>query len=95
MEVYDSICRELVLGTGFALVFVEYSLAPEKKFPTQQDECFAVAQYITKNGAKLDLKTDKIAVAGDSAGGTHSSSPSAYVDMKLTNRQASLPPQSP
>lgn len=68
-KAYDSICRELVLGTGFALVFVQYSLAPEKKFPVQNEQCFAVAQYISKNGAKFGLKTDKIAVVGDSAGG--------------------------
>lgn len=67
---YDSICRELVLGTDFALVFVQYSLAPEKKFPTQQEECLAVAQFITKNGSKHGLITDKIAIVGDSAGGS-------------------------
>jgi acetyl esterase len=79
-ETHDSICRELVLGTGFAVVFPEYSLAPEKKFPVQNEQNFAVAQYIVKNGAKHGLKTDKIAVAGDSAGGTfHSPGKPVYL----------------
>ncbi|KAH6405765.1 hypothetical protein HBI60_032030 [Parastagonospora nodorum] len=66
---YDSICRDLALQTGYAIVFVEYALAPEARWPTQQEQCYAVLKWITQNGAKKGLSQDKFAVVGDSAGG--------------------------
>ncbi len=66
---YDSICRELALRTGCAIVFPEYTLAPEKKFPVQNEECFAVVKYIALHGKRRSLRTDRFAIAGDSAGG--------------------------
>lgn len=66
---YDSLSREIALRSGCAVVFPEYSLAPEKKFPVQNEECFTVVEYIAKNGKDHDLRTDKFAFGGDSAGG--------------------------
>jgi acetyl esterase/lipase len=65
---YDSICRDLALQTGYAVVFVEYTLAPEARYPTQQEQCYAVLRWVRENGAKKGLSQDKIAVVGDSAG---------------------------
>ena len=62
--------RQLCLLSGAAIVFVEYSLAPEKKFPVQNEECFAAVKYFVEHGKEHDLKTDKVAIVGDSAGGT-------------------------
>lgn len=67
---YDSICRDLALQTGYAIIFVEYTLAPEARWPTQQEQCYAVLKWIAQNGAKKGLSQDKIALVGDSAGGT-------------------------
>jgi acetyl esterase/lipase len=61
---YDSLCRDLALQTSCAVVLPLYSLAPETKFPTQQEECFAVLKQIAKDGKRRRLR-----VAGDSAGG--------------------------
>lgn len=69
MEAYDGLATELVLSTGYALVFPEYRLSPEAKWPEQQDQCFAVLEWLTKHGACHNLVTDKFAMIGDSAGG--------------------------
>ncbi|RFU33945.1 hypothetical protein B7463_g2361, partial [Scytalidium lignicola] len=66
---YDSISRELALRSGCAVVFPEYTLAPEKKFPVQNEQCFTALKYVAKHGKSLGLKTEKFAIAGDSAGG--------------------------
>ena len=55
------------------MVFPEYTLAPEAVYPAQQEECYAVLQWITKNGKKKGLKQDGVALVGDSAGGKDSS----------------------
>ena len=73
VKAYDSICRDLALQTRQAVVFVEYTLAPEAKWPTQQEQCYAVLKWIRQNGAKKGLDGERIAVVGDSAGGTSGS----------------------
>ena len=69
MEMYDGLATDLVLRTGYALVFPVYKLAPEAKWPEQQDQCFAVLEWLTQNGACHNLVTDRFALMGDSAGG--------------------------
>jgi len=60
---------DIVLQTGFAAVFPEYTLAPEVVFPTQHEQVFAVLDWMTKHGGTKGLREDWFAVAGDSAGG--------------------------
>ena len=50
-------------------MFVDYSLAPEAKYPTQIEEAYSATKWIAENGKSLNLDTSKIAVAGDSVGG--------------------------
>jgi acetyl esterase len=68
-EDFDRAVREIAVGSGAAVVFVEYSRAPEAKFPIAVEECYAAAKYIAENGAALNLDAARLAVAGDSAGG--------------------------
>ncbi|KAK8038922.1 AB hydrolase superfamily protein [Apiospora rasikravindrae] len=66
---YDSIATDLVLRTGYAVVFPEYALSPEVKWPTQQEQCFKVLEWMVQCGSSHDLIPDKFALVGDSAGG--------------------------
>ncbi|RUS29912.1 lipase [Jimgerdemannia flammicorona] len=66
---YDRIIREIVHGTQAAVVFVEYSLAPEAQYPVAVEESYAAAKWIAGNGHKLELDEKRLAIAGDSAGG--------------------------
>lgn len=61
--------RDLVVYSGAAAVFVEYSRSPEAKYPTALNECYAVTQWIAEHGAEVDIDGKRIAVVGNSAGG--------------------------
>jgi acetyl esterase/lipase len=72
LETHDSLCRQLALRSGAAVVALDYRLAPEHRFPTAVDDCWAALQALARPaaGARLGLDTARLAVGGDSAGGT-------------------------
>ena len=66
---HDRLVREIAVGTGAAVVFPDYDLAPEHQYPTQIEQVWAVADWIAMNGPENGLDAGRIAVAGDSVGG--------------------------
>lgn len=66
---HDLLTRRLAVGANAAVAFIEYSLAPEAKYPVQIEQCYATAQWIKGQGAAGGFDAGRIAVAGDSAGG--------------------------
>jgi acetyl esterase/lipase len=68
-DTHDRLVRELAVGTGAAIVFVEYDRSPEAHYPVAIEQGYATAQWIVREGAANQLDPDRIAVAGDSVGG--------------------------
>jgi acetyl esterase len=66
---HDRLIRELAVGAHAAVVFPDYSLSPEAKYPTAVEECYAVASWVASHGAEHGLDPGRLAVAGDGAGG--------------------------
>src|SRR3954453_13883442 len=66
---HDRLIRELAAGTGAAVVFPNYSLSPEARYPTAIEESYAVLEWVAEHGAEQDLDGARVAVAGDSGGG--------------------------
>lgn len=66
---HDRLIRELAVGSEAAIVFPEYSLSPEAKYPTAIEEIYAVLQWIVDSGKEYGLDSEHLAVAGDSVGG--------------------------
>jgi acetyl esterase len=66
---HDRLVRELAVGTGAAVVFVEYDRSPEAHYPVAIEQGYATAQWIVREGAADQLDADRMAVAGDSVGG--------------------------
>jgi acetyl esterase len=66
---HDRLVRELAVGTGAAVVFVEYDRSPEARYPVAIEQAYATAQWIVRQGAANQLDPNRIAVAGDSVGG--------------------------
>ncbi|MFF4035110.1 alpha/beta hydrolase [Streptomyces sviceus] len=66
---HDRLVRELAVGADAAVVFPEYDLSPEHRYPVAIEQNFAVARWIVAQGASKGLDASRIAVAGDSVGG--------------------------
>jgi acetyl esterase len=66
---HDRLVRELAVGAGAAVVFPEYDLSPEARYPVAIEQNYAVARWIVEQGAGKGLDATRIAVAGDSVGG--------------------------
>lgn len=66
---HDRLVRELAAGANAAIVFPEYDLSPEVRYPVAIEQNFTVAQWVVAQGATHGLDTTRIAVAGDSVGG--------------------------
>jgi acetyl esterase len=70
LETHDSLCRQLALKSGAAVVALDYRLAPEHRFPTAVDDAWAAMRWLAREAASLGLDGSRLAVGGDSAGGT-------------------------
>ena len=66
---HDRLVRELAVGVGAAVVFVEYDRSPEAHYPVAIEQGYAAAQWIMREGAANGLDPERLAVAGDSVGG--------------------------
>ncbi|MFF9161985.1 alpha/beta hydrolase [Streptomyces longwoodensis] len=69
---HDRLVRELAVGANAAVVFPEYDLSPEARYPVAIEQNYAVAQWIVREGAAQGLDATRLAVAGDSVGGNMS-----------------------
>ena len=66
---HDLLTRRLAVGTKAVVAFVEYSRAPEAKYPTAIEQIYAVLEWVAAHGAEHQLDPGRIGVAGDSVGG--------------------------
>jgi acetyl esterase len=68
-DTHDRLVRELSVGAGAAVAFVEYDRSPEAHYPVAIEQGYATAQWIVSEGAANKLDPERLAVAGDSVGG--------------------------
>jgi acetyl esterase len=61
--------RDLVVYSGLACVFVEYSRSPEAKYPVALNECYAGSKWVAEHGAEINVDGNRMAVVGNSVGG--------------------------
>ncbi len=67
---HDILCRELARRAGCAVLSVDYRLAPEHRFPAAVEDACDVLFWLRAHGAERQLDTQRVALGGDSAGGT-------------------------
>lgn len=70
LETHDSLCRQFALRSGGAVIALDYRLAPEHRFPTAVDDAWSAMRWLAEQGDRLGLDRNRLAVGGDSAGGT-------------------------
>jgi acetyl esterase len=61
--------RDLVVYSGLACVFVEYTRSPEAKYPVALNECYAGTKWVAEHGAEINVDGKRLAIAGNSVGG--------------------------
>ncbi|MBS0610382.1 MAG: alpha/beta hydrolase fold domain-containing protein, partial [Proteobacteria bacterium] len=67
---HDVLCRELARLAGCMVVSLDYRLAPEHPFPTASHDAWDALAWLAANAGALGADPARLAVGGDSAGGT-------------------------
>ena len=67
---HDILCRELARLGGCMVVSLDYRLAPEHRFPTASNDAWDALAWLAGNAQTLGADPARLAVGGDSAGGT-------------------------
>jgi acetyl esterase/lipase len=69
-ENHKRFVRDLVVGSGAVGVFPEYTPIPDAVYPTQIEECYATAKWVAEHGNEIGVDGSRMAVAGNSVGGS-------------------------
>ena len=70
LQTHDSLCRQIALRSGVAVVSLAYRLAPEHRFPRAVLDAWSAMHWLSRHGEVLGLDGSRLAVGGDSAGAT-------------------------
>ncbi len=86
LDSHDGLCCHLANQARCCVVSIDYKLAPENPFPAAVDDCVTAYTAIVAGAATLKIDPFRIAVGGDSAGGT------LAAVLALMGRDGTVPP---
>lgn len=87
IECFDWLSRRYAQGAGAVVITIEYSLAPEHRFPTQAEQAYEALLWARKHAGEFCADASRDAVTGDSAGGNLST----VVSMMCRDRGERVP----
>lgn len=67
---FEPLARNLAEHSRATVISVDYRLAPEAAPPAQFDDAYAATEWVLTHAEELRVDSGRIAIAGDSAGGT-------------------------
>ena len=86
INTYNRICVDMCAETGCRVISVDYRLAPERRFPTAIEDCYAVLRELMREKSRGAFHGEIILI-GDSAGGNIA----AAVSLMARDRGEFLP----
>ena len=66
---HERLVRDLVVGSGAAAVFVNYTPSPEAHYPVAINQAYAATRWVAEHGKEIHVDGKRLAVAGNSVGG--------------------------
>ncbi|GAB5457938.1 MAG: hypothetical protein Hens3KO_09680 [Henriciella sp.] len=87
LDTHDVVCRRLAASSRCRVLSIGYHLAPENRFPQAHLDAASAWKWAVDRGSILGFDPDRIAVAGDSAGGNLA----AFIAQEM-NRTNGHPP---
>ncbi|MFX1766620.1 alpha/beta hydrolase [Paraburkholderia sp. A1RI-2L] len=80
---HERLVRDLVVQSGAAAVFVEYTPSPEARYPAAINEAYAATKWVAAHGEEIGVDGARLAVVGNSVGGNMA----AVVSQMAKDRQ--------
>jgi acetyl esterase/lipase len=68
-QTHKRMVRDLVVLTGCACVFVNYTPSPEARYPQAINEIFAATKWVAEHGSEIGVDGKNMAIIGNSVGG--------------------------
>ncbi|MBL4801225.1 MAG: alpha/beta hydrolase [Emcibacter sp.] len=68
LDTHDRLMREYAARANICVIGIDYSLAPEKKYPTQLQEIIGAITWCQENAERLGIDSSRLSIGGDSAG---------------------------
>jgi acetyl esterase len=69
---HQRMVRDLVVASGYAAVFVNYTPSPEARYPQAVNEIYAATKWVAEHGSELHVDGKRMAIVGNSVGGNMS-----------------------
>jgi acetyl esterase len=69
---HQRLVRDLVVSSGFAAVFVNYTRTPDAAYPQAINEIYAATKWVAENGDEINVDGKNLAIVGNSVGGNMS-----------------------
>lgn len=66
---HERFVRDIVAGSGFTAIFVNYTPSPEAQYPTAINEIHAAAKWVAAHGAEIRVDASRLGIIGNSVGG--------------------------
>jgi acetyl esterase len=69
LDTHHGVCHALAKKSGCLVVSIDYRLAPEHRHPAAVEDAYAATVWVAENADAIQADPQRLAVAGDSAGG--------------------------
>jgi acetyl esterase/lipase len=66
---HERFVRDLVVDSGAAAVFVNYTPSPEARYPVAINEIYGATKWVAEHGAEINVDGQRLAIVGNSVGG--------------------------